>query len=128
MTNRRQSVRISRRFPITVEGQSSKVLDLSSSGARIETSVPLWIGGCVELQVNDQVSLRGRAVWQKGNQAGIAFHDLEGPEEDYLGKLLAPGKPWKAVLAAILLGALVLNFAVSEAVHYFTLWQVSYGG
>lgn len=129
MTNRRISPRMVKSLPVQVEGLASRLLDISSTGARVLVTDQLFIGGCVEVQIHDGFCLRGRAVWQRGQQAGVAFHDLDDAEEQQLAHMLAPSKGRPIGLLLGLLGmALTLNFLVSQAVEYYTLWQVTYGG
>ena len=130
MNNRRKSPRLEKRLPLQVEGQPSWLLDLSASGARIQVTDQLYIGGCVEMQVNDRLCLRGRAVWQRGQQAGVAFHDLDPEDQEQLARLLVPDpNGWPKWLAlALVVGGLLANFLVSQATYYYTLYQVNYGG
>lgn len=128
MVNRRQARRVARRLPLLVEGLAAQLVDISSTGARVLVSEPLYVGGCVELQVTDTFCLRGRAVWQAGDQAGVAFHDLDQDEEMQLAQLLSGARPWKLMLALVIVGGLLaFNFTVTQFMYYYTLWQVSYG-
>lgn len=128
MNNRRQATRVTRRLPLVVEGLAAQLVDISSTGARVCVAEPLFIGGCVELQVSDTFCLRGRAVWQRGDQAGVAFHDLDQDEEMQLAQLLSATIPWRLILGLLLVSGLVaFNFTINQLMYYYTLWQVSYG-
>lgn len=95
-----------------------RIRDISRSGARIETNMPVAVDSVATLEIRSDLKAIGTVVWTSGNQLGLRFHrpvNIEvflGRGSSSMGNIRARRPRFRSVARAVIEGLEGDSYAV----------------